>query len=351
MGYADDKSKVADQKILQMDASHTDTYLLSSKNGKKMIKFKINQVSSHHQKRRFALKIFAKSSFAIGPCLSSPILVLSKRNKPGNKKKEKGRSVSKSSTSSTARKRKRKLNFIVDDDDEEESEEENENAQRRKRKKRRIDRERKEYKNDKYPSMNAYRANPHRFFHSNQSQKEQLVQCLKLCQDTFEMLKARPVHDSFYGFGGHDEDSSGKKMYQCSFCHRFSKESPSSIPHYAHCQIVKVLDVLKGKGNGNGCEDEPIVIGSVASSRSSLNGVNDEETEEEEEEERSTMTGMTSMRSMSPMDNVSMPQIPTLPQFSTNVNYANNMNGNTNNFATALNQMLQNAKQQSEQTY
>eukprot|EP01084_Bolivina_argentea_P236261 397303_1 len=78
--YFDDKSAVLNQNILKIENNYP---LILNKNiGTIEIRFKIEQVSSHHQKRRFSLKVIPINNKTIGPCYSKPILVLSKRNKP-----------------------------------------------------------------------------------------------------------------------------------------------------------------------------------------------------------------------------------------------------------------------------
>ena len=177
-----------------MECAETKSHILSKKSGKHQIRFKIAQVSSHHQRRRFCLKLSAISDASIGPCVSSPILVLSKRNKQKIKKRK--------------NKKREKQKQVVAAADE-------------------------------HPSISKFRANPRKYFEGTQSRKKRLIQCLRLCQDTFDVLSARTL-----SFG---DNKSAKAVYRCSFCHRFSRESPSLIPHYSHCQIVKVLDVLKRK--------------------------------------------------------------------------------------------------------
>ena len=78
--YANDKTKVLNQNILKIDPDQY--YILNHQIGCIDIRFKIEQVSSHHQRRRFSLKVIPLNDAHIGPCFSKPILVLSKRNKP-----------------------------------------------------------------------------------------------------------------------------------------------------------------------------------------------------------------------------------------------------------------------------
>eukprot|EP00485_Elphidium_margaritaceum_P001813 CAMPEP_0202695878 /NCGR_PEP_ID=MMETSP1385-20130828/9331_1 /ASSEMBLY_ACC=CAM_ASM_000861 /TAXON_ID=933848 /ORGANISM="Elphidium margaritaceum" /LENGTH=382 /DNA_ID=CAMNT_0049351957 /DNA_START=26 /DNA_END=1170 /DNA_ORIENTATION=+ len=78
--YEADHSRVRNQEILRVESDQS--YVLQHTNGAIDIRFKIEQVSSHHQRRRFQLKVSSRRDASIGPCLSRPILVLSKRNKP-----------------------------------------------------------------------------------------------------------------------------------------------------------------------------------------------------------------------------------------------------------------------------
>merc|ERR1712129_132875 len=220
------------------------------------------------------------SSKSIKVCKPKPIL--------------KGKAVSETTS---VRKRKRQMDFVVDDDEPMRVQYSN-----RDRKKRKV-----EKMSVEYPSMNIYRANPNRYFHSSLNDKERMMQCLRLCQDAFEIIKARPLRDAFGG---------ESVLFQCSFCHRFDKESADAIDHYTHCQVVKVLDALKGKG----CEDQTEVVG--VESVASLDG----------------SVVSQSLSAGTAMDSV--PTIPTLPQFANGSGgYANN------NFATALDKMLKKAKQ------
>ena len=75
--YANDKTRVLNQNILKIDPDQY--YILTKKDGQIEIRFKIEQVSSHHQRKRFSIKVIPINDPTIGPCFSKPILVLSKR--------------------------------------------------------------------------------------------------------------------------------------------------------------------------------------------------------------------------------------------------------------------------------
>ena len=64
--------------------------------------------------------------------------------------------------------------------------------------------------------------------------KKNLVNCLRLCQDTFQVLSARPMYYPMFGMG---REYTNQMVYFCSFCNRFANGSPQAIQHYEHCRV------------------------------------------------------------------------------------------------------------------
>ena len=337
--YANDKTTVLNQGILKIDPDQY--HILTTKDGQIDVRFKIEQVSSHHQRRRFSLKVTPINDPTIGPCFTKPILVLSKRNKPKKPLKEmspqKRKEVTTKRKQQQKRKRKQAMSLLAEEDEagyiddnddygspskrrklnesqnesdltdsnddhlydsnedeefinlrngqkaenEEEEEEEDENEEEEDDDElcQRLMMKQCQIKPEHYPSLQKYREDPQKYFDfgpiqfgkkkkekakekkdgdgdgkddsSSESDnenadrnyliakklKKNVVACLKLAQDVFSSLSARPMYYPMFGMG---DQYTAKMVYFCSFCNRFSNESPDAITHYEHCKVCMI---------------------------------------------------------------------------------------------------------------
>eukprot|EP01083_Nonionella_stella_P203357 742081_1 len=379
--YFDDKSLVLNQNILRIVSDQQ--YILSEEDkGKVEIQFKIEQVSSHHQRRRFSLKVIPINDKTIGPCCTKPILVLSKRNRP--KKTPHTMSAQKRKEVATKKKikkrkrddeefkamkvkqepvpKKRKLNKIQiydamhqeDDDETCSSSSASTVVLDQVLKEASADHEVNQLilsecalKSGQYPSLKEYQRDPDQYFDYAQPMKHNLVQCLKLCCDTFSVLSARPQYHPLFGFG---EENTAHLIYYCSFCKRFAQNAPHLIDHYERCRILEVIKLLKGE-ESQAMEPSVIPIDKGGSHSASAHAIPidkgtqykfDALSRQLAKKEKKTNININSNLDTNAMINA---MLQTMPALSRNSN-SNNTRSNTiptNNFAAALNEILHNA--------
>ena len=100
---------------------------------------------------------------------------------------------------------------------------------------------------DRIPSLISFLKDQNKYFELSSSKNEteqkhdKLVKTLMLFQDSFTVMAAQPIYKPKYGLNG---NVIAEYSYKCSQCLPVG-ELPGSVPHYEHCQIIKILEMLK----------------------------------------------------------------------------------------------------------
>ena len=275
--YFDDKTDVT-KNILTVLSGNNDS----------VIRFKINEVSSHHQKRRFSLKIYCKDTKYVGPAYTNSILVLSKRNK----KRDKTRCDNKRKLKNKGPKAKKQK--LMDTNNNDDSSDNNSiksynnyishfdgnivgtnnnynyanNFDYKRDKHGKITQVRHEYKYlerfiNTFDDGNRFGGQlsgliqniPNNETNIKQDKKpENIRELLSITNDVFRFLGARPIAETF------PPSKSGlmaNYIYKCEICGARSTNT-NNIKHYNYCQnnsTLKKLNVLKNgeitKDNNN----------------------------------------------------------------------------------------------------